>query len=115
MIITYPNAPKSKPADNWVAPTTKMWIGDDGLLHHRREQDIEPILKRNAEKRAENRGWRGEFYEVGEVPGEVFIEWLNELGVTYAQWARDPELKAKTFAKLRERENNKFRTKEGKI
>lgn len=92
-----------------------LLVVKDGEILHYKEQDAEPILERNARKRAEDSGWKGDWHEVGEVPEEVFFNWLKELGVTYQQWASDPDLKAKVFAKLRERENLKFRTKEGRI
>lgn len=112
-IITDPNAPKVKQTE-FVGADSLMYV-KDGVLHYYKEQDVEPILERNARKRAEGSGWGGDWHEVAEVPETVFIEWLKELNITFQQWARDPEAKAKVWAKLRDREYNKFRTKEGRI
>lgn len=88
---------------------------EDGVLYHYKEQDVEPILERNAKKRAENRGWSGEWHEVAEIPMVTVQAWLNEWGVTWRQFVTDAHIKARVLARLNSNEYLKLRTKEGRI
>lgn len=88
---------------------------ENGILYEHKEQDVEPILERNARKRRDNNSWKGEWYEVAEVPVVTLMGWLNELGVTYRQFLTDDHVKARVLARLNSSEFLKLRTKEGRI
>jgi len=88
---------------------------EDGVLYYYKEQDVEPILERNARKRGEDTGWTGEFYEVAEVPEVVILEWLKEWGVTWREFVCDPMVKARCLKRLNDPQYIKFRTKEGRL
>lgn len=88
---------------------------ENGVLYETKEQDVEPILDRNARKRSENTSWKGEWHEVAEVPVVTLMSWLSEWGVTYRQFLTDEHIKAKVLARLNSNEFLKLRTKEGRI
>lgn len=75
-------------------------------------QDVEPILNSNKEALTNSRtDWKGNMHHVASIPEVVYMAWWKEFG-------GDPmskEHKAKTIARLNNKDWCKLRTKEGKI
>lgn len=78
----------------------------------KKTQDVEGYLDRNrAERNNQVSGWRGDLHKVASVPFVLIEEWCKEFGCNILA----KENRHLLMLKLRNRDYNKLRTKEGQI
>lgn len=85
------------------SPGTRTLFHHDGdKVHITRYQDVEPILERNKKEATENDGYSAsrDYRRVGRVPLVVLEKVCNEMGVTYKQMMKDPDVQQKVLARL---------------
>lgn len=71
--------------------STDLKLDFDGRLVVHRAQDVEPLIEQLAALRQvwDGRSESGDMYHVGDIPMSVVESYLNENGVTYAEFMRD--------------------------
>lgn len=75
-------------------------------------EDVEPLLSSNQRKKNDSgTGWKGNFHHIASIPQTLYYQWWREFGGN----PMNPENRPRLMAKLRDRDFNKLRTKEGKI
>lgn len=85
---------------------------EDGKTIIRTSQDVQPLFDSNQSKlNAAGKGWKGDMHHVASIPLVIYESWWKEFGGD----PMSPEHKAKTMAKLNNRDWCKVRTKEGRI
>lgn len=92
--------------------TYHMYDEDNDKTIIQTVQDVEPLLDSNQKKINEaGKGWKGDFHHVASIPLVIYEQWWAEFGGDPLA----PENKARTIAKLNNKDWCKLRTKEGRI
>ena len=78
----------------------------------KKTQDVAPYIDQNkVERNNQNSGWKGDLHKVASVPLVIIEQWCKEFGCNILQ----TENRHLLMLKLRDRDNSKLRTKEGRI
>jgi hypothetical protein len=100
----------------------KTWLhsGDDGKDRFTTETvvDVEPLLKRNAEKMASaSRDFKGDVHEVADIPAIVIEQMCRQHDITLLELMQCRTDKARRIMNslLNDREFRAFRTKPGRV
>lgn len=97
---------------------TKVKRNSDGTLLFSSVQDVEGILDQNVREANENLNRKDEDTfgrKVATIPLAIVNMWCKEWNCTMFELTSDPMMKARMFARLRDRDWLKLRTDSGKI
>ena len=74
---------------------------DGDTVYQGQSQDVDPILKNNADLRTENDGYSPDrdLRRVANIPTTVIMEWCKQAGISIHDWMRNPKHYAKWFRK----------------
>lgn len=75
-------------------------------------EDVESLLSVNQRKKNDSgTGWKGDMHHIASIPRTLYEKWWREFGGN----PMSPENRPRLMAKLRDRDFQRLRTKEGSI
>lgn len=69
---------------------TSFHEAEEGQIVIARQQDVDPILKANAQKQIAGEVGSADMKHAASIPMVVIEDYCNKAGITFQQWMQDP-------------------------